>query len=475
MTLRIMLLKSRIIHRKGETRMPFPLSARLRKIAAKPVYWSSIILLLVLTAVYASAVASASALLRRNLHIGRVAVGCLTREQAVAKLKQAYAPALALPLTLTYKGGNLSASPAALGLRIDYARAVDEAFAVTRKNRWNVLFRPIVIPVPVAVNDGIMQNFFTPIAAATETAPRDAAAIVQGDTWTIEPESCGSKIDFTALASSLQEAVLAPADRTVAIPCQILPPRVSAAELSARGAEEMLSKFHTFFDESDINRSSNIRVGCEAIRTYWVEPGGILSYNGVTARSANSGRYKEAKVYEQGRVVLGLGGGICQVSSTLYNAALLAGLEIIERHPHSLTVPYVAPGRDATVSEGSADLKFKNTTGHYILIAAAVSRGRLTVRVFGRAVEPREIEIRTAVIQETIPSVLYIDDPDLAAGEQKSVQTGKKGCQVKTWRIIKKDGIETSRSLLSIDTYQPLDTIVRVGAETAAPPGGPTG
>ncbi|MGI5838464.1 MAG: VanW family protein [bacterium] len=443
--------------------MPFLPPALTRKIPAGPLRQFSFFLLFTLVVFYTVIVASASTRLRYQLHIGNVDVGYLTPEQAVRRLSRVYAPAAGLPLTLTYEGGMVSAPPSALGLRIDYERAVAAAFAVTQEKRWNILFRPVALPLPVTVDHSVFRRFMQPIAAACETEPRDAVAIIAGDTWTIAPANDGRGIAYNALAASLQSAVLAPAGRTVSIPLLTLPPRVTAEELAARGARSILSKFRTYFNEKDVNRSSNIRVSCEALVAYWVEPGGVFSYNAVTDRSANIHRYKEAKVYEQGRVVSGVGGGVCQVSSTLYNAALLAGLEITERHPHSLTVPYIAPGRDATVSDGVADLKFKNNTGHYLLIAVTAENGTLTARFFGQAAEPQEIIIRTAVVREIPPPVHSIKDTNLAEGEQKTVQAGKKGCQVKTWRIIKKDGKEISRALLSVDTYQPLEAVVRVG------------
>ncbi|PKM83170.1 MAG: hypothetical protein CVU88_02945 [Firmicutes bacterium HGW-Firmicutes-13] len=157
----------------------------------------------------------------------------------------------------------------------------------------------------------------------------------------------------------------------------------------------------------------------------------------------------------------GFGGGVCQISSTLYNTALLANLEIMERHNHQLTVPYIVPGRDATLAFPSKDLKFHNNRDHYILITAFIEHDDLTFRLFGAPIEER-VEIKTVEIAAYTPPIKHEFVPELAPGEEEVIE-GHPGYVVQVWKTVYREDKIESEEIISVDSYLPSPKIIRRG------------
>ena len=192
-------------------------------------------------------------------------------------------------------------------------------------------------------------------------------------------------------------------------------------------------------------------------------PGQEFSYNNVLGERTTERGYKIAKVYQEGQVIDGLGGGICQVSSTLYNAVIKADLEILERKNHSLPVSYVKLGTDATVVYGVIDFRFRNNQQYPVRIESKVSGSTLTVEVCGIETNPnRSVDIETEFVSTIDYTEKTIEDASLPMGTSTIIQTGKKGYKVKSYRVTKENGIEIERKFISTDTYSPIAQIKKV-------------
>ena len=180
---------------------------------------------------------------------------------------------------------------------------------------------------------------------------------------TIHPEVEG--IDF-----DIEEAkkILENDSEQYEIPLKITKPNVTMEQIGAEAFPNKISFYSTRYDGGDVNRSTNLELACEKINDVIVLPGETFSYNNTLGERSKAAGYKTAKVYENGEVVDGIGGGIRQISSTLYNAVLKANLEIVERRNHQFITSYVEEGRDATVAYGVTDFKFKNSRKYAIKI-----------------------------------------------------------------------------------------------------------
>lgn len=184
-------------------------------------------------------------------------------------------------------------------------------------------------------------------------------------------------------------------------------PEITVNDLGKEAFPNLLSTFSTKYATSNTDRTTNLRLASNKINGTVVMPGETFSYNKVVGKRTIAAGYKEAAIYQDGQVTSGLGGGICQISTTLYNAAVFADMEITSRRNHMFVPSYVSAGRDATVVWGSTDFKFKNTRNYPIKIESSVSGGIATVNIYGLKNETEyDISIETKTIKKTSKDIV---------------------------------------------------------------------
>jgi len=255
------------------------------------------------------------------------------------------------------------------------------------------------------------------------------------------------------------------------IKLNIIEPEILTNEIGEEAFPDLLSSFSTKYDESNVPRSKNLKLASAKLNGVVVMPGEVFSYNKTLGKRTAEAGYEYANGFAGGKVVPMLAGGICQISSTLYDAVLYANLNIVERYNHAFQATYVEPGKDATVVYGALDFKFENTRKYPIMLKASASNGVATVRVFGIKEETEyQVDIVTEVLSYTPYNVEYQDDSSLAPGQQKVSQWGLQGCKSITYRILKLNGQEVKREVLSTDTYDPLSKIIKVGPTVTETP-----
>lgn len=292
-------------------------------------------------------------------------------------------------------------------------------------------------------------------------APQDA--YYTSDPFVVYPHVNG--VDF---AISLEEAkkLLEEDKEEYTIPLQSIPPAVTTNQIGTEAFPDLLSSFKTYYYESNVNRTTNLKLSASKINGTVLLPGEVFSYNQVVGKRTIEAGYKDAAIYSGGKVVDGLGGGICQISSTLYDAVVLANLEIVERSNHGFVTSYLDAGWDATVVYGAIDFKFKNSRKYPIKIVASVSNGVAEFQIFGKKEEVEyEVDIETKVIASIPFKVRYVNDSTLAAGKTKVLQGGSNGCKVEAYKVLKQNGQEVSRTLLSRDTYNAMEKIIARGTK----------
>ncbi len=243
------------------------------------------------------------------------------------------------------------------------------------------------------------------------------------------------------------------------IPVTIIPPEHTIESLDKSLFGDCLGTYTSKYNPAEKGRTKNVTLAASKINNIVLGKGDVFSYNAIVGERTAKRGFTPAKVYSGGVVAEGLGGGVCQVSSTLYNAVLYADLEVISRTGHSLPVTYVPLGRDATVSYGDIDFRFSNPNGSYVRITSSVGGGVLTVSVWGRRVEDKKVEIRTERVS-TIPfSVKEEEDTTIPYGEHKVKQTGRDGAEVNTYKTVIENGKAVYTKLLHRSTYNPIDQI----------------
>lgn len=250
------------------------------------------------------------------------------------------------------------------------------------------------------------------------------------------------------------------------IPLKITKPKKKLSDLGEEAFPDQLATFSTIYDASSTNRAYNVELATKKINGTVIMPGENFSYNKTVGSRTIEAGWKEGTAYISGKVVPSVGGGVCQVSSTLYNAALLANLEITERTNHTFTVDYVAASRDATVYYGSLDFCFKNARTYPIKIVATAKNGVCKISLYGIKEQVEyEVILQSKITSYINNTTIYKEDPTLKEGKEVIEQYGFNGCRSEGYKILKLNGKIVSQTLLSKDTYSPQERIIRRGTK----------
>lgn len=280
--------------------------------------------------------------------------------------------------------------------------------------------------------------------------------------YALYPSSTGLDFDI-----SLDDAknMLTTYQEQYSIPLKILYPNISTNQIGTEAFPDLLSQFSTSFSSSNYNRSTNISLAASKINGTVLMPGETFSYNQTVGQRTAAAGFKAAAAYSNGEVVSELGGGICQVSSTLYNAVLYANLEITERTNHGFKPSYVKPGLDATVSWGGPDFKFTNNRNYPIKIICDTSGKTLRMYIYGLKTDnDYTVELQADYLSTVYAKTVYKTDNSLAHGAQKVVQSGSNGCRTASYKLLyDSNGNLVSKECISRDTYNAHNRIVAVG------------
>ena len=336
---------------------------------------------------------------------------------------------------------------------------INEMKAVNKK--YNILNIPTQEVEPDAIDIEKIRN-------EIYKEPQNASVSKDKETGKTQVNTHVNGVDFDI---SIEEAkkIIAEDKEEYVIPLKIIVPDKTLSDLGEEAFPDKLSEYSTIFDSSNRNRSNNLAISAEKIDGTIIMPGETFSYNQTVGERTIAAGYKEAGAYAGGKVVQDVGGGICQTSSTLYNAALLANLEIVDRSNHQFLTSYVDASRDATVAWGSIDFQFKNTRTYPIKIEASAKNGVCEMAIYGiKEDKEYEVVIESEVLSYIPFTTKYENDDSLEEGEEVIEQSGYTGCTSEAYKILKLNGKVVSKTLLSKDTYDPMTRIIRRGTKKEA-------
>ncbi|MCX8132156.1 MAG: VanW family protein [Clostridia bacterium] len=325
----------------------------------------------------------------------------------------------------------------------------------------------IAIPVRTVKPEKInIEEYYSQITRA----PADAYTRVENNTKvTVVPHVTGRSVD-----KNLLKEIVFQAEKTensqADIPFRLIAPKQTENEVKAKLFKNLLSTWKTSFNtntEIEKNRAQNIKLAVAKINGRILAPGEIFSFNNAVGKRTEQAGFKDAYIYVDGKVLPGLGGGICQVSTTLYNSILPLGFQVIERRNHGFTVNYSELGMDAAVAYGQVDFKFRNSSEWPIKIYSSVTADNKVVFSIAGTDEGnmRRAEYESKLVKTVENSVRYITDPTLEEGKTKVKQKGSKGYTVDTYKIIKKDGMIIGRTKIYTSYYKPLDKEILKGTK----------
>lgn len=336
--------------------------------------------------------------IHKNITIENISVGKLTKEEAVNILEKTY------PLdnfNINYNNESWTIKPEDIELNFHIEERVDEALNYTRsKSIWNNIKRkgklninkPYNIKIKATYNEVKLSKQLEKIYEKVNVEAVDATFYVEPSGEIKRSESKeGRDVDISKLKDDIYNMINKKKIKDINLPVLTLYPKTSTKQV--KSINSILGQFSTSFNDST-SRGSNIHVAGESTSDVLLMPGETFSYNKKTGARNWVNGYQSAPIIVGGRVVNGEGGGVCQVSTTIYNAALLSGLTIDEVHNHSLPSRYAPRGRDATVSYGYTDLKFTNPYTHPVYIKNIVGNGAITSKIYGCNLDRERIVIR---------------------------------------------------------------------------------
>lgn len=406
-------------------------------------------------------------------------VGNMTQEEAAAQIAAHFDETYGQEIIkLTYDDATYPLVYRDLGLHVEADQAAAEAYAKGREGSVFSRYRTIkklekeTADSPEnATTDISLELTFDPVAvreavdrvaADIDQAPQPAAIWYEGGELMVAPGEPGRVVNRNKATEDILNALVAEEKDSVALVVE--EEAAPESELDLDRINGLIGEFTTSFSGSTENRKENIRLSTQAFHGKILAPGETLSFNETTGpRSAEAG-YQAAGVIVGNKLESGLGGGVCQTSTTLYNAALRADLTIVERRNHTLPVGYVAKGCDGAVSYGSLDLKIKNDFDFPVFIAAYTQGDQVTFRLYGDTqVKDYEVQISSEQVG-TVPSpVIEKLDPEAEPGSRTVTEQGRTGLKYATYKTKIRNGEVISSEQITSDYYPATNTTVVVG------------
>lgn len=412
-----------------------------------------------------------------HIYIGGMDASGMTKEEALQALEEHLAEDRSKTVTLQVGKKNAQATLEELGISYrDVEKTVDEAVAygkeggvISRYMKLRKLAKEkVVLSENIAVDPEQAEAVLNERAVPIADHAKNASISRTGTGFSIEEEQEGSTVDVAKSIAALEEHLndgWKHEDFTQEMVLVKEEPQIKAADLES--IQDELGTFST--DAGGGERWKNLETAAGKINGMILMPGQEVSVHDVTAPYDEEHGYVPAGSYENGQVVETYGGGICQVSTTLYNALLFAELEIVERYPHSMLVNYVDPSRDAAIAGDTKDLKFKNNQETPIYLEGGIdSSNQLRFTVYGKETrdENRTLEFVSETLAEEEYEVKYQEDPSAALGSvtyEGSPHTGK---SARLWKVIYVDGKETDRQQINESHYNKSDQIIKIGTKS---------
>lgn len=315
--------------------------------------------------------------------------------------------------------------------------------------------------MPLTISPSYLREKLDALREDVDREPENARLVIENGIPLCLEEKTGAAINFRQSRKTVEEYLRRGELEGIPLQVDVILPRITRNDLP--DFSQCLGSYETPLDPEEYNRNHNIKLAAAAVEGLILEPGEVFSFNKSVGPITKDSGFLEAMVIQNRKFVPGIGGGICQLATTLYQVALRAELEIVERASHSRPVYYVPLGQDAAVASGLLDLKIRNNRD-FPIIFVGQTNGTLRFSVYGAEKDPcRNVEIVSEGVEVLQPQLLELPDPNLPKGVRQQVQKEEEGYRVKVYRLIYEDGVEVDRELISTDVYQPVNQIVRIG------------
>lgn len=408
-----------------------------------------------------------------GVSIAGYSVGGMSRDAAASFLEDQL-KTLGHTVRLVHETDAWEFSFAELGVAYNTAEAVEAAYAIGRTGepaeRKAVIMAleetPRDITLDVSYDAEAVKAAIGTLAEEVNREPEDAFLVKEGETFVVEGGAAGQAVVENATVAEIVTALRNFDTQSVPLHVETWEPALNKAVFDF--PISLIGSFSTAYSLGDIGRNTNLEVGCENITGTVLMPGETFSMNEGLGDQTWENGYRNAAVIMDGKLEQGLGGGVCQITTTVYNAVIRAELEVVERHNHSLAVGYIASGLDAAVAGTYKDLKFRNSTEYPIYLEASAVDGTLSANIYGfeehdpgRRVDFERVYVGTI----PKPAEKVTLDPERYEDEREVTYNGKNGFKMTVYKVVYENDVEVSREWFSDSTYRAVADEVTVGTK----------
>ncbi|ALP04915.1 Vancomycin B-type resistance protein VanW [Clostridioides difficile] len=373
----------------------------------------------------------------KNTYVNGVNIGKLTKSQAKQELAKKYKLE---NVDFNYNDKSWKVKSKDLNLSTDLDKTVENAYNLNRKSGFfgnlsktiSANFgRKSNLVVVINYDKNKLKAEMEKIAKEIDVDVKDATLDISGEKVKVIPDSDGLKMDISKSMENFDNQTKKGNYKNELV-VKATPAKVKKEQLA--NIDTNLGTYSTTFKTSQINRSINIKLATDNISNVLLMPGETFSFNKHTGKRSKENGYKSAPVIMEGEMEEDYGGGVCQVSSTLYNSVLYAGLEIVNVKNHTIPSSYVPKGRDATVADSGIDFLFKNNLKHPVYIKNYVSGNQIVCNIYGSAEDKQNITISTKLDGVSQTTMKRVNDPTMPKGKEKVDKSGRNAYSVSTYR-----------------------------------------
>ncbi|HZX21038.1 MAG TPA: VanW family protein [Clostridia bacterium] len=407
-----------------------------------------------------------------GVFINDINVGGLTPEKARPEIDKKLKKRLdEFVIQLIYGHNSWELTSGNIDLRYLLDDSIEKAYKLGRegncfyrmKTVLNLRKNPQTIKLIQSYDLSKVESKINEISKTIDKLPTDAKIERKNGNFIVTKEVLGIETDKEVLKYSISTAINNFKSISIDIGTRDTEPKIKGEDLDS--VKDLIGESVTVFNTGDKGRTENIKIAANNINDTILMPGEEFSFNDSTGpRDAKSG-YKEASIIMDGEFVTGIGGGVCQVSTTLYRAALRSDMEITSRQNHGLPISYVPMGQDATVVYGYIDLKFKNNKKYPVYVESLVRGGEIYMRLYSKKTDDIHINLKSEILEVIEPKMQTKKDANMYLWERKVSKSGRKGYRAATYKVYLQGGQEVKRELVSKDYYPSRNGIIIEGTK----------
>lgn len=405
----------------------------------------------------------------KNTYVNEICVGNLSKEEAKKVLEKE----IKLEnIELAYLEEKWDIKSSDINAKYNFDKTVEEAYSMNRGNNiFDNLTKTIktnfgtknLVSMYVEYDKEKLKEKIEEIKKSIDVEVKNATLDISGNSININEDSKGIEVNVEESLKDIDKKLKEGNVKTELVVDEINP-SITKDELSS--VDTVLGRYTTQIKASSAGRISNIKNAAAKMNNHLLMPGEKFSYVTVTGPYTRNNGYQDAPVIVEGELQSGVGGGVCQLSSTIYNSVLYAGLEIVELKNHSIPSTYVPKGRDATVTDSGIDFVFKNNLSEPVYIKSYVAGSTIVTEIYGSSKDKQNIEIVTNTDGVSSSPVKKVDDPTIEKGKEKVLEKGRDAYTVSTYRIYKdSNGKVIEKEKIYTSYYPKKQTVIAVGTK----------